>query len=220
MLPDGSKVMRAFAVKDLFFYDADGILFAGLPAKRDSVEAVGLFFEIQKNRQNQQTQKFAREQRHSKYCCARSVIEIVENAYFLGAEPESPACIYREGDSIKYLTGCDMTNYLRFVTRLTFVHITDDKLKLISTHSIRVTAAVLLAEAGKDGIYIKLRLRWLSDCYMVYLRNTDIIMIQHNAALEPAHRQMVEMAIMAVNLPLVQAVGPVNLTLSDLEDED
>ena len=74
-----------------------------------------------------------------------------------------------------------MTNYLRFVTRLTFVHITDDKLKLISTHSIQVTAAVLLAEAGKDGTHIKLRLWWLSNCYMVYLRNTDIIMIQQNA---------------------------------------
>ena len=220
VLPDGTKVMRAFAVKDLFFYDADGILFPGLPADRNSVEAVGLFFEIKKNRHNRQTQKFARERRFPKYCCALSVIEIIENAYFLGAEPDSPACLYREGDSTKYLTGCDLTNYLRFVTKLTFVHITDDELKLISTHSIRVTAAVLLNEAGKDGTYIKLRLRWLSDCYMVYLRNTDIIMIQHNAALEPAHRRMVETAITAINLSSVQAGGPVNLNLPDLEGED
>ncbi|EJK45582.1 hypothetical protein THAOC_35794, partial [Thalassiosira oceanica] len=80
VLPDGTKVMRAFAVKDLLFYDEDGVLLSGLPANRESVEAVGLFFEIQKNRQNRQTQKFARERQFSDYCCATSVIENVENA--------------------------------------------------------------------------------------------------------------------------------------------
>ena len=55
VLSDGTKVMRAFAVKDLLFYDEDGVLFSGLPATQESVEAV----EIQKNRQNRQTQRFA-----------------------------------------------------------------------------------------------------------------------------------------------------------------
>ena len=50
---------------------------------------------------------------------------------------------------------------------------------------------------------------------MVYLRNTDII-FSTKAALEPAYRRMVKMAITAINLPSVQAVGPVNLTLPDL----
>ncbi|EJK64644.1 hypothetical protein THAOC_14601 [Thalassiosira oceanica] len=160
-------------------------------------------------------QKFARERRYPQYCCALSVIEIVEIAYFLGSGPESPACRYREGDSTKYLTGLDMTEYLRFVTKLTFVHITDAELYLISSHSIRVTAACLLHEAGKDG-----RLRWLSDCYLVYLRNSDIIMIQHNGALAPAHRRMVEMAITSANLPSLSPAGPVDVSIPDIEDED
>jgi len=83
-----------------------------------------------------------------------------------------------------------------------------------------VTAVNLLHKAGKDGAYIKLRLRWLSDCYLIYLRNTDIIMDQHNAALEPAHRRMVALAIRAANLPPVPLAGPVDATLPDLEDED
>ncbi|EJK56000.1 hypothetical protein THAOC_24188, partial [Thalassiosira oceanica] len=156
VLPDGTKVMRAFAVKDLLFYDEDGVLLSGLPANRDCVEAVGLFFEIQKNRQNRQTQKFARERLFPDYCCATSVMEIVENAYFLGASPDSPACLYREGESTKYLTGSDMTDYFRFVTKLTFPNISDAELWLISSHSVRVTAVNLLHEAGKDGAYIKL----------------------------------------------------------------
>ena len=56
-------------------------------------------------------------------------------------------------------------------------------LMLISTHSIRVTACVLLHEAGMDGTYIKLRLRWKSDCFEIYLRNTTRITTQHNSAL-------------------------------------
>ena len=41
----------------------------------------------------------------------------------------------------------------------------------------------MLHEAGKDGTYIKLRLRWLSDCFDVYLRNTKRICEQHNDAM-------------------------------------
>mmetsp|Transcript_28323 Transcript_28323/g.67487 ORF Transcript_28323/g.67487 Transcript_28323/m.67487 type:complete len:230 (-) Transcript_28323:226-915(-) len=61
VLPDGTKVMRAFAVKDLLFYDEDGVLPSGLPANRESVEAVGLFFTIQRTGKNRQTHKFAPE---------------------------------------------------------------------------------------------------------------------------------------------------------------
>ena len=43
--------------------------------------------------------------------------------------------------------------------------------------------ACLLYEAGKDGIYIKLRTRWLSDCFQTYLRNTYTICAQHMAVL-------------------------------------
>ena len=76
-----------------------------------------------------------------------------------------------------------VTDYLRDVTKLVFPAISDAKLSLISTHSIRVTTAVLLHEAGKDGSYIKLRLCWLSKVYNVYLRNSDIIVEQHTHAL-------------------------------------
>ena len=38
------------------------------------------------------------------------------------------------------------------------------------TRLILSLACCLLAEAGKDGWYIKLRLRWVSDCYEVYIK--------------------------------------------------
>ena len=70
-----------------------------------------------------------------------------------------------------------------------------EQLSLISPHSLRVKAAVLLNKAGKDGTYIKLRLNWLNNCVKVYLQNTEVTMIQHSTVLAPAHCRMIEVII-------------------------
>ena len=74
-------------------------------------------------------------------------------------------------------------------------NITDEELSLYSCHSIRVTACVLLHEAGKDGTYIKLRLRWKSECFQIYLRNTATIRAQHTEALRLADDILAEMEL-------------------------
>ena len=82
-------------------------------------------------------------------------------------------------------------------------------------------ACVLLSESGKDGTYIKLRLSWLSNCFEIYLRNTDSIAVQHGNALEDAHSRMIAYAI---SLPNMSNVGHFNgncdLTMTELEDKD
>ena len=60
---------------------------------------------------------------------------------------------------------------------------TDEEISRYSAHSIRVTAGVLLDEAGKDGKYIQTRIRWLGDSFKLYLRNSDVIAGQHVNAL-------------------------------------
>ena len=94
-------------------------------------------------------------------------------------------------------------------------------MKLISTHSIRVYACTLLHETGKDGPYIKLRLRWLSNCFEVYLRNTDTITAQHTQALSAVHNKMAKLALAAAGMHEIVAVsGTIDLQMDDLEDED
>ena len=96
-------------------------------------------------------------------------------------------------------------------------------LKLISTHLLRVKAAVLLHEAGKDGTYIKLRIRWLSDCFEVYLRNTPTFCAQHNAALQGVNQQMMAaIAISQANLPwyAVHNAVAIDESMTDIEDDD
>ena len=74
--------------------------------------------------------------------------------------------------------------------------IPDQELKLYSTHLLRVTAANLLHEAGKDGSYIKLRCRWKNDCYDIYLCNTAKIRQQHAEALQVADEGLIAMNVM------------------------
>ena len=94
-----------------------------------------------------------------------------------------------------------MTRYYRFSVQLAMPKMSSEELKLISTHSLRVTACVLLAEAGKDGWYIKLRLRWLSDCFKIYLQNTKVITSQHRDALDKANTMLKGLASTTANLP-------------------
>ena len=70
-----------------------------------------------------------------------------------------PLCIYKDNNGIQYLTSTNITNYFWFVMKLAMSNISDKELTLISAHSIRVYACVLLSEADKDGPYIKLHLR-------------------------------------------------------------
>jgi len=131
-------------------------------------------------------------------------------------------CLSRAKDgTVKYLTGKDVTDYLRLVVKLTHPNISAEELKLISCHSIRVTACCLLGEAGKDGWYIKLRLRWVSDCYEVYIRNTRRIADAHNDALQEVNQRLQEIAITPANLPdLLEQSGVLDSVEYTIEDDD
>eukprot|EP00957_Ditylum_brightwellii_P200101 15253970-Ditylum_brightwellii.AAC.1 len=59
-----------------------------------------------------------------------------------------------------------------------------DDIKCFPSHSIRVGACVLLHISGKDGDFIQLRLRWKSDTFRLYLRNTTLLAGQHCQAVE------------------------------------
>jgi hypothetical protein len=84
---------------------------------------------------------------------------------------------------MKYLTAKDMTAYIRDVAKSVHPNLTKAQLAKYSCHSIRVWACVLLFEAGKKGDYIKKILRWLSECYRVYLRDTEKLASLHNEGL-------------------------------------
>jgi hypothetical protein len=227
VLPDGTQVVRAFQVKNFIFYDDSAVKIKEPLRRRRDAKELGTEFDVQKNRMNGQITNHRRLPTYPAYCPVNLALKIVTRAEILGYdEPDDPLCVYKDTEGIvRFLTGTDVTEYFRFVTKLVIPSIEDAQLKLISTHSLRVTACVFLHEAGKDGTYIKLRLRWLSNCFEIYLRNTNTITAQHMVALDGVHKQMADMALAtltdtndAANTLAVE--GIINLEMDDLEDED
>ena len=164
---------------------------------------------------------YQRETRFPDYCPVCLGLNLVWCVGTLGQQNDDPLCVYRDKKGVQYLTGKAVTEYFRFVVRLVMLNISDEELSLISTHSIRVKACVLFAEAGRNGWYIKLRLRWMSDCYEVYLRNTKLITAQHSDAMSDVHERMLALAISFVNLPgSIDQYGVHDDTMYVLEDED
>lgn len=221
--PDGSKVLRAFSLNNFLFPDATGVLIQDPLSRQDDVMQIGTRYEVQKNGMNGQVIWFHRDSKYSEFCPVRVALRLLSRATTLGQSAADPLCVYQLPSGQKcFLTGTDVTEYYRWVTKLVFPHMLDEELRLISSHSLRVKACILLAEAGKSGYYIKLRLRWKSDCYEVYLRNTVTISSQHNTALEAANDVMRNFGLSDLSaLPIIDVDDlAAQLETYALDDED
>jgi hypothetical protein len=74
--------------------------------------------------------------------------------------------------------------FLRHVTHKVFdIPVGHKDLLAWSCHSIRITAANLLQCAWFSDSYIKNRLRWHSNTFLMYLRNTFYTADQHTKAI-------------------------------------
>ena len=83
-----------------------------------------------------------------------------------------------------YITASAITTALRAcAARVHNIDPADSSLKQYTPHSLRIGACVLLYEKGKSAVFIKDRLRWKSDTFMDYLRDTASVARQHAAAL-------------------------------------
>ena len=99
-------------------------------------------------------------------------------------------------------------------------------LSAISTHSLQVTACILLAEAGKPIYFIKLRLRWKSNCFeRIYLQNTSGVALQHMQAITPvnitqSNRTHVPLTKENLDDSLEEELGNITIGDYELDDED
>jgi hypothetical protein len=220
--PDGTHVVRAFTLKNFIFHDihSSRIPWRQALLSPQTVHKISTEYDIQKNRVNGQIISFVREPRFPALCPVSISLDIVRLAADLGASHSlDPLCVYRTtSGNVQYLTGSSITAYYRYVTKLVFPQVSTSDLHLISTHSLRVTACVLLHEAGMDGSYIKLRLRWKSDCFELYLRNSNRITLRHNIALLDDNTDLLR-AIADIATNLLPVVDMASLTLDDTMPE-
>jgi hypothetical protein len=224
--PDG-LVMRAFSVDNILFKDSHGMPISteSALASPELVVQAGTRYDIQKNRVNGQVLWYHKDISNPDYCPVMRALSLVRRAVQLGQLPSDPLCVYIKNDKRVYLTDKVVTEYYRTVTQRVHPTITEEMLSLISTHSIRVTACILLAEAGKPMYFIKLRLRWLSNCFETYLRNTDRVAMQHLYAITPgttAQSTVTKVPLVGENIDseIVKEFGNVTLGDYELDDED
>ena len=106
------------------------------------------------------------------------------------------------------------------VKQMVFPTTSVEALRLFSSRSIRVKAAVMLHEAVKGAPYIKLRFRWLGDRFQVYLRNTKRIWAQHNASLKNANGMILKALELSRDTIPDNAIHAGGVTVTEPESED
>lgn len=121
------------------------------------VVQIGTCYNIQKNRNNGQILWYHKDTLNPSYCPVLAALNLVQRAIRLGHSSSDPLCVYLKNGTKLFLTGNNVTDYFWYAMKLAHPTITDEMLSAISTHSLRVTACVLLAEAGKPIYFIKLR---------------------------------------------------------------
>lgn len=195
------KVVKAVCEDWWMGYDENGNAVDDVVADEDRVEKLKILWKFQKNRRNNEPVSYKRN-RNSEFCMVTTNISMIKRARRLGQREDLPLCVYRDANGrMKYLTSSDLTKYIREVAKAAHPSMTKKEIMKFSCHSIRVWACVLLHEAGKKGDYIKKRLRWLSDCYRVYLRDTDTLAAQHNDCLREYDELIKAMRLTQIDLP-------------------
>lgn len=183
----GSKkrVIKAMCADWWTAYDGNNDTMDDFLQRKAAVEKMKIHWKFQKNRRNNEPVTHTRSETDPDFCIVERTLSMIERARKLGQPDHLPLCVYRDAKGqMKYLTSTDLTNYIREVARAVHPNMPKSEWMKFSCHSIRVWACVLLSESGRNGDYIKKRLRWLSDCYRIYLRDTDTMANKHNKCLE------------------------------------
>ena len=190
---DGNKV-RSIAIEDFTFYNSNNAPVtitqdmwsrpnSTLP---DNISFVEVCFRKQKNNDNYQKIIYSCCDRNPLMCPVFVAYRIHCRGLRLGAPPTYPAAIYwdNKAQSHKLITSRQANQFLRQTASKTFgIPAKSKSLDKWSCHSIRVTACNLLHRARYSDSYIKSRLRWRSDAFLMYLRNTFYTAKDHTSAL-------------------------------------
>jgi hypothetical protein len=115
-----------------------------------------------------------------------SSLNIIRRAWHLGLPPNSPTAVYRDPTTGKcrLIMASQVAIFLRHVAHKVFnIPAGHKDLLAWSCHSIHVTDTNLLHHAQFLDSYIKNRLQWRSDTFLMYLRNTFYKANQHTKAI-------------------------------------
>ena len=200
----GKRILKAFNSTDFVFSDQTRKVIAPsrLDTDPESIEQVTIRWRIQKNRRNGEKINLFRDDKNPSLCPVRAAHRVILRAQRCGMTSEDPIGVYRtEKRQVRFLVGADFAKLFRRAAIQVHALTHPDDINRYSAHSMRVTAAVLLHQADKPASYIKIRLRWASDTFMMYLRNTVVQAKQHVAAINGSTDQAELIQLNTINCP-------------------
>lgn len=109
------------------------------------------------------------------FCPVQAAIRALTRWNQFKLPPLTPVFCYGSAGNVSYLHDAAVTKLLRDITSETYSnpsHIYRKRLQDIRTHSLRVSACLILVSAGLPTPAIEHRLRWASDAWKVYVRES------------------------------------------------
>ena len=177
---------QAFIAADFVFLDCRGAVLSARDARRGTkVRYVTIQWRYQKNQDHGQKITFAADRKNKDFCPVLAAVRIINRAHELQTPAHHPLAVYRHTDGRRlFITESDVTDSLRAVASEAHnIPAGNAELAKWSSHSIRVTACNLLHRQKFLDSYIKNRLRWKTNCFQMYLRNTFYTADQHTLLL-------------------------------------
>jgi len=180
---------KAFLASDFTFFDSSGNrIYDMSPSHVKNVDVVKIRWRFQKNKDNGQVIPYRRDYDRPTVCPVLAATRIILRSQALQVPPNEPIAVFASSSSscqYKHIRASQVVKFLRRSAQLTFkLKPTDKALDNWTCHSIRVTAANILHRANMSDSYIQTRLRWKSNTFLMYLRNTFYSADQHTEAMK------------------------------------
>ena len=186
---------KAFCIGDFIYGTNTRMRMSAIEAAAyggpDVIERCWITFRTQKNGQNSEERLFVRNTNAaSRFCFVTATLKIVRRFIRLRGTDDTttPLALYRElstGRTV-LVTSNVIEKVMRQCAMVVHKVKNDAELQLFSAHSLRVGACVILHTMGFNAIEIKWTLRWRSDAFMDYLRNTHVLATRQNRVLDEA----------------------------------
>ena len=189
------KPARAFTRPDFGFLADNERHLSDDELSEDLIRYLSILWRIQKNGQNGQKVTFGDDTEDPAYSATRAGFRIYRRSQRLGMKDHEPMAVFKNNHGkVRYIVDTMVNDLLRDAASATLnLKRNHPEIQLWSTHSIRVTAANLLYRQQLSDQYIMKRLRWISNAFLVYLRNTIHSADAHSKAisikLSPADKQ-------------------------------
>ena len=140
----------------------------------NEVHSVEFRWRYQKNPDNGWKISQSRNVTDVNFCCVRAALRIRRRAQRLFRNKmETLATFKNDKGLVCQITNEHISTCLQASAKRVYRMSSKEELNKFISHSIRVGACVLLSEEGHHHDFIKLRLIWISEAFLDYLRNTQ-----------------------------------------------